>query len=273
MTTTNLTNHTNLNPPSAKPATPSEPPRPTPSLSKSAGVPNAEPGTKLPEYKLPEFRMPPSPVLRFSPTAWAKLQYFCHHGDTEIGGFGITSAEDLLLIEDFQTVHQIVSSVSVAFDDTAVADFFEDQVDLGRKPGQFARIWCHTHPGSSPNPSLTDEETFARVFGNCDWAVMFILARAGKTYCRLRFNVGPGASVLIPVEVDYRSEFGPSDHASWGDEYDFNIHPEPLGFEFPKTESTFGHCPPSLGELLADAHDDRELWQSWEEYIDANTEY
>jgi hypothetical protein len=270
-----MTTTTNLNPASAKPATPSAPSRsnPTPSLSNPAGAPAAGPGTKLPEYKPPEFRMPPSPVLRFSPTAWAKLQYFCHHGDTEIGGFGITSAGDLLQIEDFETVHQIVSSVSVAFDDTAVADFFEDQVDEGKKPEQFARIWCHTHPGSSPNPSLTDEETFDRVFHGCDWAIMFILARAGKTYCRLRFNVGPGASMLIPVEVDYRSEFGASDHASWRDEYDFNIHAEPLGFELPKTESTFGHSPPSLGELLADVHDDRELWQSWEEYVDANTEY
>ena len=173
-------------------------------------------------------------MLRFSPTAWAKLQCFCHAGDTEIGGFGITSAEDLLLVEDFQSVHQSVTSVSVAFDDAAVADFFEEQVDQGRKPGQFARIWLHTHPGSSPAPSSTDEETFDRVFGSCDWAVMFILAKGGKTYARLRFNVGPGGHSVIPVEVDYHVEFAGSDHGDWQLEYDLNIHPLEL------SESTLG---------------------------------
>ena len=150
---------------------------------------------------------PRNPTLRFTPTAWAKLEFFCHRGDTEIGGFGVSPANDPLLIEDFITVHQRVSAVTVAFDDTAVADFYDQQVDLGRQPHQFSRIWCHTHPGDSPNPSSTDEDTFARVFGGCDWAVMFILAKGGKTYARLRFNVGPGGHLLIPVEVDFAAPF------------------------------------------------------------------
>jgi proteasome lid subunit RPN8/RPN11 len=166
------------------------------------------------------------PVLRFTPTAWAKLCYFCHAGDTEIGGFGISYSEDLLLIEDFVTVHQKTTSVTVAFDDAAVADFYEEQVDQGRLPAQFSRIWLHTHPGSSPNPSSVDEETFARVFGGCDWAVMAILARGGQTYARLRFNVGPGGEMLIPIEVDYSLPFGGSDHAAWQAEYDTHVHPE-----------------------------------------------
>ena len=44
---------------------------------------------------------PKEPVLRFSPTAWAKLLFFRDRGDCEIGGFGITGADDLLRIEDF----------------------------------------------------------------------------------------------------------------------------------------------------------------------------
>ena len=56
-----------------------------------------------------EQRRSDGPILRFTPTAWAKLQYFCHRGNTEIGGFGLTSAEDLLLVEDFLTVRQSVS--------------------------------------------------------------------------------------------------------------------------------------------------------------------
>jgi hypothetical protein len=82
--------------------------------------------------------------LRFTPTAWAKFQFFCHAGDTEVGGFAITEATDLLLVTDFVTVRQRVSCVTVAFDDEAVADFFDAQVDAGRKPEQFGRCWLHT---------------------------------------------------------------------------------------------------------------------------------
>ena len=83
-------------------------------------------------------------VLRFTPAAWAKLQWFRDHGDTEIGGFGITEPDDLLLIREFAPVKQKVTCVSVCFDDESVADFFEQQVDAGRKPEQFGRIWVHT---------------------------------------------------------------------------------------------------------------------------------
>lgn len=179
---------------------------------------------KVPQKTLRIVR--PSPVLRFSPVAWAKLLYFRDRGQTEVGGFAVTSASDLLKVEDFVTVKQAVTVVSVSFDDQSVADFFDEQVDAGRKPEQFGRIWLHTHPGDSPMPSCTDEETFARVFGSCQWAVMFILADSGKSYARLRFNVAPGGDIIIPAEVDFRNNFPASDIASWEHEYLANIHPE-----------------------------------------------
>ncbi len=163
--------------------------------------------------------------MRFSPTAWAKLVYFRDKSPNEVGGFGITDPEDLLLVQDFVTVRQRVTGVSVKFDDAGVADFFDRQVDAGRKPEQFARIWCHTHPDMSPEPSATDEETFGRVFGGCDWACMLIVAMDRSIYCRLSFNVGPGGQVLIPVEVDYTAPFEASDHEGWDAEYAANVKP------------------------------------------------
>jgi proteasome lid subunit RPN8/RPN11 len=178
----------------------------------------------------------PEGVLRFTPAAWAKLYFFCHAGETEIGGFGLTDPDDPLLVTDFLTVRQSVTAVSVEFDDQAVADLFEEQVDQGRRPDQFARIWCHTHPGNCPEPSGTDEETFARVFGSCDWAVMFILAKGGQTYCRLGFNAGPGGAILLHVAIDYGQTFTASNHAAWSSEYDAHIQPA-CGSGFP---SLFG---------------------------------
>lgn len=166
-----------------------------------------------------------SPMLRLTPTAWAKLLFLRDAGETEVGGFGISAADDPLLIEDVQLVRQTCDVASVCFDDASVADFFDRQVDAGRTLDQTCRIWVHTHPGRCAEPSATDHETFARVFGRCQWAVMFILAKGGATYARLQFNVGPGGSLLLPVEVDYRCAFTGSDTAGWLEEYRANVEP------------------------------------------------
>jgi len=162
-------------------------------------------------------------VLRFTPHAWAKLLYMRDAGNTEVGGFGIANPNDLLMIEDFATVKQVATAASINFNDEAVADFFDQQVDEGHRPEQFARCWIHTHPGSCPNPSAVDEATFSRVFGGSDFAIMLILANGGDVYARLRFNVGPGGEVLIPVEIDYGCEFAASDPEAWELEYQTNI--------------------------------------------------
>ena len=163
------------------------------------------------------------PVLRFSPTAWAKLLFFRDRGETEISGFGITGPDDLLYVTEFTTIKQQASAVSISLDDEAVADLFETQVDAGRKPEDFFRIWCHSHPGDSPQPSSTDEKTFQRVFGRCSWAVMFILAGNSDTFARLHFNAGPGGQMLVPVVIDYEHPFGPCDRDAWEAEYKANI--------------------------------------------------
>lgn len=131
-----------------------------------------------------------------------------------------------------RTVRQETSSVTVEFDDAAVADFFDEMVDAGRAPESFARVWIHTHPGASAAPSAVDERTFDRVFGRCAWAVMFILARGGETYCRLR-ALTPGSRPMlqerqVPVRVDF-SELGRGvggvDLEQWVAEYAANVHP------------------------------------------------
>ena len=167
-----------------------------------------------------------SPSLRFSPTAWAKLVFMRDMTDNEVGGFGITKPDDLLFVTDFVLVKQKVTVVSVSFDDSSVADLFEHQVELARKPEQFARLWLHTHPGDSPNPSMTDEETFYRVFGICDWSVMFILAQDGSSYARLHFKAGPGGDIKIPVYIDYGCEFQGSDSKDWTKQYKANVTKE-----------------------------------------------
>ena len=153
----------------------------------------------------------------------AKLLYLRDIGPTEVGGFGISNPDDLLLVEDIRLVEQVCSVVSVEFNDESVADFFDQQVDAGRQPEQFARIWIHAHPGASPSPSGTDEDTFDRCFGGVDWAVMHIIADEGNTYTRARFNVGPGTDKRLRSRTTFDYGFPAADHEAWFTEYCENV--------------------------------------------------
>lgn len=163
------------------------------------------------------------PRIRFTPYAWAKLLYLRDAGPTEIGGFGLTSIEDPLLVTDILMVKQTCTTVTVDFDDDSIAELFDEMVDLGYQPCEFGRVWIHTHPGDSPYPSATDETTFSKAFGKTDWAVMFIIAEGGATYARLKFNVGPGSSLLIRPKVDFTEGFAASAFKEWKKEYDENV--------------------------------------------------
>jgi hypothetical protein len=171
----------------------------------------------------------------FSSLAWLKLQWFCHAGHTEVGGFAISAENNPLYVEDLITVKQYVTPVSVRFDDVAVAELFDDLVDRGIPVSRFARLWVHTHPGDSALPSAVDEETFARTFGSCDWAVMFIVSRTGQTYARLSFAAGPGGEMLLPTVVQWGdwpgglTRIGSLDRQveKWQREYEANVQMVP----------------------------------------------
>ncbi len=155
-----------------------------------------------------------------APDAWAKLVAWRDAGETEIGAFGIAAAGDPLLVTDVRLVAQVCGPAEVAFDDDAVADLFDRLVDEGRRPEEFGRIWIHSHPGNSAAPSSVDEETFARVFGRCDWAAMAILARGGACSARLRVASVAPVEIELPVAVDFAVPFVASDPGAWRAEYE-----------------------------------------------------
>ena len=57
---------------------------------------------------------------------------------------------------------------------------------------------------------------------------MFILARGGRTSARLRFHLGPGGDISLPVIVAYDRAFPASDHRAWKAEYDACVEPAEL---------------------------------------------
>jgi proteasome lid subunit RPN8/RPN11 len=200
------------------------------------------------------------PLLRFSPYAWAKFLWLRDFGDTEIGGFGICRSESPLLVDDIELVRQTSTALSVVFDDTSVADYFDRQIDAQLHPAQFSRIWLHTHPGTSAEPSNTDEATFQRVFGGCHWALMVILAAEGQLYARLQWNVGPRACLELPVDIDYSQPFAGSDEDAWEAEYLANVQAEVWEARL---------------QDGVKASDERAAWwqREWEEYLQQEQEF
>ena len=172
-------------------------------------------------FKLPPRRLGPllRPVLRFTPPAWSKLLSWGDRGTLELCVFGITLADDPLLVTEVRLVRQFCTADSLIVDDEALAEFFDEQVDLGRRPAQFARVWIRIGAAGRSAPSRLDEETCARCFGRTDWMVWCRLGRGGPASARLRFHVGPGGSLRLPVKVDFRFPFAASAVPEWEREY------------------------------------------------------
>ena len=122
----------------------------------------------------------PTPTLRLNPTAWAKLLFLRDHRPTGIGGvWNHGRRRSLVPGRRGPGATTYVGRVG-RVRRCGRGRLLRRPVDAGRRPEQFARIWLRTHPGDCPRPSSTDEDTFDRVFGRVDWAVMFILAAGGR---------------------------------------------------------------------------------------------
>ena len=164
-------------------------------------------------------------VLRMAPTAWAKLRYMCTQSDTEIGGFGVSSSDDPLLVTEFHLIKQECTAATVELDDEALANYVEDQVELGRHPNECLRIWIHTHPGKDVTPSGTDWDMFKAKFTDCDWSVMAIMGSDGDTSGGHLWITHPesGFINLPKIEIDWTVSITGADPSDWQKELDDKV--------------------------------------------------
>lgn len=215
--------------------------------------------------------------LRFTPYAWNKMVYMLHEADTEVGGWGVSSESDLLLVHDFQLVKQKAGPASIDFDQVGMAQYACDMAEQGYSPNECMRIWIHTHPGFGCKPSRTDESTFREVIGQCDWGVMFIVSETHDTYAKLVHNVGPRVPAIIPVSIDWEAGHPGSDEDAWSKELDSLVEEERYvliqGRAYKPTQATGGTD--SSVTSTFDAHkyrtdpwDDYELQQSFDSPCD-----
>lgn len=168
-------------------------------------------------------------VIRFTPFAWAKMLYLRDKGYTEISGFALTDAKDPYLVIDFMMPKQECSGATTEMTSEGIVELFDKLSGpakfggMGISPSRYGRIWIHTHPGFSSEPSGTDWSTFRDVFGDKDWAIMFVLGKGKEATCILRLAELPKGHFRIPWDIDWDYQFPASDFEAWDKEYDDKV--------------------------------------------------
>lgn len=158
--------------------------------------------------------------------AWSKLTACRDLHDTEIAGWFISESPDKLFnIVDFMTTKQTVTVATAEFDDEDLARFTFEMAEKDIMPCQCQKIWVHTHPGNSCQPSGTDEDTFKRMMNQVsmnDWLMMFILAMDDTYYCRV--GIKTQFAIVYYVLKDSQVDIELYYEDAWLEEFDKNIH-------------------------------------------------
>jgi hypothetical protein len=85
---------------------------------------------------------------------------------------------------------------------------------------------------------------------------MFIIARNGDVYARLRFNTGPGGEIELSTTIDYDTDFPASDRGSWEQEFFKSVHDGSIVTAKPFDSDLFGYRNPC----------DEDWYDHWIEY-------
>ena len=126
--------------------------------------------------------------LTMTTSVWSRIMNSRNAAKTEIGFLGICEdPERPLHITDLYMPKQLCNSVHMDFDENDIAEHMMDMAELNILPSQCMRIWIHTHPGPSCEPSGEDRTTFES-FIQGEWAVMAIVGTTNNLYAELGLN-------------------------------------------------------------------------------------
>lgn len=182
-------------------------------------IPQTKTNQKLTNQALSKAPLTMTAYYRVSPYAYQKILFMRDIGDSEVSGFAVTDEEQPDLITDFHLIKQQCTVVTTEMDSEGLADYLEDMVENGFQPGNCMRVWIHTHPGSSPSPSGTDEATFKELSSKFAYFVMLIIAEKGAKFGRLAFSQGCGGTAPVEWDVDWTVPGEAVDFDEWTNEY------------------------------------------------------
>lgn len=169
-----------------------------------------------------EERVPEIPKsIRIAGSAWAKALCWAFRKDDEVGFMGVTTAPETLDVSDVVMLKQEVGAAQTDLDGGAFGEMLEEMQDRGIGPVRCGKVWFHTHPDLSPEPSGQDLQT-VHTLGGSGWAAMVILGLKdrGVTAKGWLSLPTPMGRVLVarPVVVDWGWSL-----KSWQDEYDAKV--------------------------------------------------
>lgn len=148
--------------------------------------------------------------LVLSVYAYLKWQYMCYSTPLEVSAYGFSrgtkSFADLLYIEDLIILRQECSTCFTNIDSDAILEYYDKLADKDIPLQQGTRVWFHTHPQMSAQPSSTDTDTFAETFDNPDWSIMAILSQTNDMTARLKLTTEFAAlEEDIDIKIDWSS--------------------------------------------------------------------
>lgn len=129
------------------------------------------------------------PQITFSLEAWITVLMARNEVKTEITMFGVTDENDPTRVVSIEFVKHEATTGTVEFDDDALAEYTARMAGDGIAPWRCRRVWIHTHPGDSVEPSTTDWGTFWEHFDDVPWGVMVIVGQGGSVGCHM--NIKP----------------------------------------------------------------------------------
>jgi proteasome lid subunit RPN8/RPN11 len=195
-------------------------------------------------------------TLQLTEHAWNKWRWMTRK-PTEVGGFGISKADNYALITDIALVPQIANTASIDFDDAGLVTYVQAQAEAGLSPLQSFRVWFHTHPSNSAEPSATDWETCNKSFAAFPWSIMAIMGKSGNTTAHLCMNIDKVGSVAIVIPVEkVADEVNATLLATWDAEHDAMVKP-------PVYSQQFGQW--KQKDWVAEEKESNLLFESWKQ--------
>ena len=145
---------------------------------------------------------PRSKTITLSPLAYLHWQFICHAGPTEACAYGVTRATDDTYVERLHIPHQSCSVTYCESDEGQLSEHLLDAEMGVCNQDQIGRVWLHTHPAHSAQPSQIDENTFRDGWhGPHEFYTMMILAEGGQTYCRTRHAGDATSDARTPSQI------------------------------------------------------------------------
>jgi len=153
-------------------------------------------------------------ILNIPPHVMTKLHTWRGWGPSEVTGFFVSSKENVLDIIDAELVRAACSSVSVDITSEELLEFYQRMAEKGIYPSQL-RVWWHTHPKMTADPSHIDFDTFDELNQDRALGVMYILGEDHET-CHLSIrDKETGLESIEEIKISHQSV-----NSSWQLDYE-----------------------------------------------------